>query len=162
MVRLEILMMINQTWFTDEIYIPVWLDQKCLGIYNAVNSEKIYIPVWLDQKFEHQQELSDNIVLIYIPVWLDQKCIQMVYSSFKIINLHSSMVRLEISILFLRIFIFIKFTFQYGQIRNAVQRKVADLKKAFTFQYGQIRNSGVMYTDVLKLNIYIPVWLDQK
>ena len=50
------------------------------------------------------------------------------------------MVRLEISMSFLRIFISIKFTFQYGQIRNT---SFCDF---------------VIYTQ----KIYIPVWLDQK
>ena len=36
------------------------------------------------------------------------------------------------------------------------------LKFEFTFQYGQIRNLDNMPHFINKLNIYIPVWIDQK
>ena len=78
------------------------------------------------------------------------------------INLHSSMVRLEICypiIYYVKCFLF---TFQYGQIRNIVsQSSVSNLHK-FTFQYGQIRNINSKIIQFFIVYIYIPVWLDQK
>ena len=55
-------------------------------------------------------------------------------------NLHSSMVRLE--------------TF--------IANKKENYSILFTFQYGQIRNSSDFLTDTGFVDIYIPVWLDQK
>ena len=56
------------------------------------------------------------------------------------LNLHSSMVRLEID--------------TETQYNRFVQ--------AFTFQYGQIRNEWGIRAEGEAKEIYIPVWLDQK
>ena len=40
----------NITNTRNEIYIPVWLDQKSFLSLNYVVNSAIYIPVWLDQK----------------------------------------------------------------------------------------------------------------
>ena len=55
-------------------------------------------------------------------------------------NLHSSMVRLETNI----------------------QKVISLNKKQFTFQYGQIRNDINDFRQMNAIQIYIPVWLDQK
>ena len=56
------------------------------------------------------------------------------------LNLHSSMVRLEIYDWF-------------RQDKNQIR---------FTFQYGQIRNLFIFTCYDIFIHIYIPVWLDQK
>ena len=99
---------------------------------------------------------------IYIPVWLDQKFLREELIKEKRSDLHSSMVRLEIIFIRINNTVEIKFTFQYGQIRNVhVLLDYVKVKK-FTFQYGQIRNFAVMFLSLVFIFIYIPVWLDQK
>ena len=103
-----------------------------------------------------------NAIQIYIPVWIDQKhpyC-QTVQDLFQ--HLHSSMDRLETKQEKTAKYYLSQFTFQYGQIRNAVQRRMNDLSKAFTFQYGQIRNITNIKYNKRPTIIYIPVWIDQK
>ena len=77
---------------------------------------------------------------IYIPVWLDQKFLSSYYCIYSFINLHSSMVRLEID------------------------KRLTDFQRIllFTFQYGQIRNKPIDNYEIWFTRIYIPVWLDQK
>ena len=77
---------------------------------------------------------------IYIPVWLDQKDRKQLYFIYVVKDLHSSMVRLESP-------------FQNGLYANNTE---------FTFQYGQIRKITFTKTNTRQLEIYIPVWLDQK
>ena len=56
--------------------------------------------------------------MIYIPVWLDQKLLHVKSQAEQMIDLHSSMVRLETSNLGTLTIVDLRFTFQYGQIRN--------------------------------------------
>ena len=153
------------------------------------------------------QILLNVIQIIYIPVWLDQKLLNVFLINIEVFNLHSSMVRLETELLTYKPQVCLKFTFQYGQIRNwhkkllkidipiiyipvwLDQKPIYDItmrivfydlhssmvrletygdrpslspKLKFTFQYGQIRNSSSFLTDTGFVDIYIPVWLDQK
>ena len=99
---------------------------------------------------------------IYIPVWLDQKFMREDYNDVFGLNLHSSMVRLEILMVKEQLYTAAKFTFQYGQIRN-------------TSEYVRDPNMPSIYIPVWldqkltlsvfarpRMTIYIPVWLDQK
>ena len=65
------------------------------------------------KRFDTDEELK-----IYIPVWLDQKFTTGLPNQQLGENLHSSMVRLEISTLSIICIFSTIFTFQYGQIRN--------------------------------------------
>ena len=123
--------------------------------------QKIYIPVWIDQK--HELELGCFIAsLIYIPVWIDQKqCIYFTTNTI-IVDLHSSMDRLEtVQNISLSHFA-CSFTFQYGQIRNLASKLGFRPILRFTFQYGQIRNVCLTLKICWHFGIYIPVWIDQK
>ena len=62
--------------------------------------------------------IQDVIREIYIPVWLDQKLRLQKKQVQKLQHLHSSMVRLEITVNAEELVITLTFTFQYGQIRN--------------------------------------------
>ena len=77
---------------------------------------------------------------LYIPVWLDQKYYYDTPTPANTLNLHSSMVRLEI-------------LFSVSHSENLV---------IFTFQYGQIRNMILIFEIYNIIEVYIPVWLDQK
>ena len=144
------------------IYIPVWLDQKFnLGYSNRYNCNNLHSSMVrleinnrenLDfnrRKFTFQYGqirnylifvLSEPIVHIYIPVWLDQKLVSLQHLVKLHCYLHSSMVRLEIYPL----------------------KSLQTLSLKFTFQYGQIRNPEVTVRLSVIVPIYIPVWLDQK
>ena len=99
----------------------------------------IYIPVWIDQKRDKLTHIA-VVTIIYIPVWIDQKLNYKSKPSTNVLNLHSSMDRLEtLFCCLIGLFIF-EFTFQYGQIRNCLQ-------KTATYRH---------------YIIYIPVWIDQK
>ena len=82
----------------------------------------------------------DKRTEIYIPVWIDQKHLRMMTNTYTEKNLHSSMDRLETIVIIVELKNQMRFTFQYGQIRNY-------LRRAYWFIYNEI---------------YIPVWIDQK
>ena len=146
----------------EKIYIPVWLDQKLfleyslcfLLLYLHSSMVRLEMPRYfglcnVSSAFTFQYGQIRNICIyfcihikfsIYIPVWLDQKCIRNAKIEPSKSNLHSSMVRLEIYRAKEFCILMIVFTFQYGQIRNYSQDRIAGLLK----------------------RIYIPVWLDQK
>ena len=69
-----------------------------------------------------------------------RNCYLFVYILPHFLNLHSSMVRLEIESL----------------------RNPSPVTVKFTFQYGQIRNEIYLQLQRVPNKIYIPVWLDQK
>ena len=137
----------------DLIYIPVWLDQKyviilfVLFLYHYLHSSMVRLEIKTRPSapchtrsftFQYGQIRNFNIVFtyfyiheIYIPVWLDQKSCSYLHSSmvrleihllFEVLlsfrHLHSSMVRLEIFPFFTPLYSRVAFTFQYGQIRN--------------------------------------------
>ena len=79
---------------------------------------KIYIPVWIDQKLT-VKKTSKIVHEIYIPVWIDQKQAETKLENKEKYNLHSSMDRLETLFYMIKLFSAFRFTFQYGQIRNA-------------------------------------------
>ena len=99
----------------------------------------IYIPVWIDQKHEALCDILNNDE-IYIPVWIDQKLIFSQYLISKKNNLYSSMDRLE--------------TYTASGANTFVDK--------FIFQYGQIRNIYKPISSTKIIQIYIPVWIDQK
>ena len=84
--------------------------------------QNIYIPVWIDQKPASTKKL-DTFTSIYIPVWIDQKqeLLDLIASDEE--NLYSSMDRLETRNESIQESILIEFIFQYGQIRNTIKSK---------------------------------------
>ena len=72
--------------------------------------------VRLEMKFRRYKKEMERA--IYIPVWLDQKFSNFHKVNFSLANLHSSMVRLEIELYTIAQPLNLRFTFQYGQIRN--------------------------------------------
>ena len=122
------------------IYIPVWLDQKQIE-YCTETLKRSYLHSSMVRLETEQSVHSCNcIFLIYIPVWLDQKQQLLIVFQGVYCYLHSSMVRLE-------------------TIQKCWQKGFVHL---FTFQYGQIRNKIERKKDEGGKTIYIPVWLDQK
>ena len=167
-----------------QIYIPVLIDQKLytnctckiqtMNLHSSMDRletlKNYYIKKYRG-KFTFQygqirnQNNKNNLYIkeqIYIPVWIDQKPRRWRNKTNSCNNLHSSMDRLETLQTSETTESEPLFTFQYGQIRNAVQRKATDLAKAFTFQYGQIRNQLLAEMNARGGIIYIPVWIDQK
>ena len=81
------------------IYIPVWIDQKCLS-----NAQAGLLQSHLHSSMDRLEIGSVFIgkpreVHIYIPVWIDQKYVIVRGFKVKKVNLHSSMDRLEMMIL---------------------------------------------------------------
>ena len=117
MVRLERRKIITNMLRSNLIYIPVWLDQKVFDFirieveeniftfqYGQIrkNYIRLYLQIILRFTFQYGQIRKKMIrcfmikeICIYIPVWLDQKENIPPSAVIKIINLHSSMVRLE-------------------------------------------------------------------
>ena len=48
------------------------------------------------------------------------------------------------------------------RLETGVNRSFGVNDSEFTFQYGQIRNISIAVCHITVINIYIPVWLDQK
>ena len=145
-----------------DIYIPVWIDQKLQEEeqeYHRIDHlhssmDRLETNKCFDSEcktisftFQYGQIRNTSTVCrtnsneqIYIPVWIDQKRIVMpgkVYTKF---DLHSSMDRLE--------------TIRHYSFQTIYLK--------FTFQYGQIRNQAVNLFAAYIQRIYIPVWIDQK
>ena len=100
------------------IYIPVWLDQKFFK-YNK-DTKQIELFTFQYGQIRNIFLCIKNIFLlfIYIPVWLDQKSSETTQNEPLGQNLHSSMVRLEMVVGYIKPATIYGFTFQYGQIRN--------------------------------------------
>ena len=124
------------------IYIPIWLDLLCViliqkNIENCnLHSNMVrfiikppYIP-----PMQSLGNLHSNMVrfiiegvnkmyvcnnCIYIPIWLDLLYIAYIVAYTHKKNLHSNMVRFIMSSFTFKKSLFIKFTFQYGQIYYA-------------------------------------------
>ena len=97
--------------------------------------------------FQYGQIRNRNVIQlqqkqksIYIPVWIDQKQEQVQEVQQVQHHLHSSMDRLETCCMTV----------------SMIHRLV------FTFQYGQIRNKKQKASKQSSIQIYIPVWIDQK
>ena len=166
------------------IYIPVWLDQKCvifcvcIGCCYYLHSSMVRLEIRIDVarprlkiKFTFQYGQIRNywqsywvsqLLEIYIPVWLDQKSIYSRRIVAKYLDLHSSMVRLEMEKFSALFIIHMIFTFQYGQIRNSFQ--TFGRKRGAKIYIPVWLDQKYTYLEFINkmIEIYIPVWLDQK
>ena len=124
------------------IYIPVWIDQKRItnnqsktelkNLHSSMDRLETRLisrcpPSYDKFTFQYGQirnledtYICNHVVRIYIPVWIDQKLKKKIKKLASIINLHSSMDRLETMLLQLLQISLQRFTFQYGQIRNII------------------------------------------
>ena len=119
----------------------------------------IYIPIWLDLLL-FLSFIFYSFVHIYIPIWLDLLSImfQVLFSLYY--YLHSNMVRFIIFILSISFQIAKHLHSNMVRFIIIVEKGKAISTREFTFQYGQIYYILKDFVKLIKLIIYIPIWLD--
>ena len=103
-----------------------------------------------------------HIKKIYIPVWIYQKPDAFTEDADVEIDLHSSMDRLETFLLFVYLLIYFHLHSSMDRLETNVCFVYKKKSMKFTFQYGQIRNYKQRFYTRADTKIYIPVWIDQK
>ena len=79
----------------DNIYIPVWIDQKLIDIDTTDLLSKIFTFQYGQIRNLEKRGVTNIYTQIYIPVWIDQKLCFLRSLYMRTLNLHSSMDRLE-------------------------------------------------------------------
>ena len=97
MVRLEIIWIQKHNTIDLYIYIPVWLDQKSILSCEYLNQSNIFTFQYGQIRNCYYVCRCASEIVIYIPVWLDQKFFIFKVVEVRGLDLHSSMVRLEMS-----------------------------------------------------------------